>query len=100
MKHPTYVLRGRVWLYPGEAAWHFVNVTKKVSEEIKENFSGSKRGFGSIKVKVTVGSTTWSTSIFPDKKTGTYILPLKAKVRKRENINDGGSISYTLEILI
>jgi hypothetical protein len=92
-----YTLRGRVWLYPGEAAWHFVNVSKAVSQELKETFGGGK-GFGSLPVKVTVGQTSWQTSIFPDKKSGVYLLPIKAEVRKKERITDGTMLSYTIHI--
>lgn len=93
-----YKLRGKVWLYPGPAAWHFVSVSKKASQEIREIIGEGYRGFGSVPVKVTVGQTSWQTSIFPDKKSGTYLLPLKAKVRKQENIKDGTILSYTMKI--
>lgn len=98
MKRPAYKLRSKVWLYPGMAGWHFVSVPKKQSKEIKQLFATNFRGFGSIPVKVTVGKTSWQTSIFPDKKSATYVLPLKAKVRKKENIKAGKTITYTIEI--
>ena len=93
-----YRLRGKVWVYPGAAAWYFVNVSKKISAEIKENFGDSGRGFGSIRVRVTVGTTSWKTSVFPDSKSGTYLLPIKAEVRKKEGITDDTMLSYTIEI--
>ena len=61
----------KVWLYPGETAnWHFVTLTKKVGQEIKETFGKNARGFGSLPVEVTIGATTFKTSIFPDKRVG------------------------------
>ncbi|MFT5037163.1 MAG: hypothetical protein ACI9VM_000740 [Candidatus Azotimanducaceae bacterium] len=57
----------KVVLYLGMSGWHFVGVTKKYSQEIKEKFGKGRRGFGSIPVTVTVGETSWDTSIFPDK---------------------------------
>lgn len=94
---PTYRVKGKVWLYPGDmAAWHFVNVEKKISEEIKAMRGKSARGFGSIPVRVTIGKTTWDTSIFPDKQSGTYLLPLKASVRRAETIDAGDAIAFTL----
>lgn len=94
-----YKVKGKVWLYPGEAAWHFVNVSKKVSREIKENFAAQARGFGSIRVKVMAGKTSWKTSIFPDSISGTYLLPIKADVRKKEKIREGTMLLYAIEIL-
>lgn len=93
-----YRARGGVWLYPGEVGWYFVNVSKNVSKEIRENFAESRRGFGSIRIIATVGKTSWKTSIFPDKKSGTYLLPLKADVRKKENITEGSMLSYTIQV--
>lgn len=89
----------KVFLYPGESAnWHFVPVTKKIGQEIKEKFGKSARGFGSLPVEVTISRTTWHTSIFPDKYSGSYILPLKAQVRKKENIIVGEKVKFKIEL--
>ena len=95
----TYRVKGKVWLYPGDmAAWHFVNVDKKISETIKATRGKHARGFGSIPVRVTIGKTSWDTSIFPDKQSGTYLLPLKASVRRAEEVSAGDTITFTLAI--
>jgi hypothetical protein len=91
-------IKSKVLLYPGMAGWHFVSIPKKQSEEIKKSFGTSKRGWGSIPVTVAIGKTTWKTSIFPDKQSGGYLLPLKADVRKKEQIFSGDSISFSLTI--
>ena len=36
-----------------------------------------------------IGATRWSTSIFPDKKRGTYVLPVKKSVRVAEQLAAG-----------
>jgi hypothetical protein len=100
MKKPIYKMTEKVWIYPGDFAnWHFVTLTKKVGQEIKEKYGKNARGFGSLPVEVTIGQTTWKTSIFPDKSAGSYLLPLKAKVRKLEDIEAGetGAFSIRLE---
>ena len=76
--------KSEVWVYPGMAGWRFISLPKKQSGQIKKTFGGLTGGFGSLPVNVTVGKTTWKTSIFPDKKTKSYLLPLKAEVRKKE----------------
>jgi hypothetical protein len=92
--------RAKVWLYPGQnAAWHFVNVPKKLSKEIREKFGGLARGWGSLPVTANIGKTKWKTSIFPDKKTGTYLLPLKATIRQKEHIAVGITLRCSLEII-
>lgn len=90
--------RGKIWLYPGMGGWHFVTLPKNTREEIDFYFSEFKRGWGSLPVLVKVGKTNWKTSIFPDKKEGSYILPLKKEVRVKESLKEGDSINFTLEI--
>lgn len=90
------------WLWQTEkAAWHFVTLPKEKSEEISffnENMSLKKRGWGSVRVVVTIGDTEWKTSIFPQAKEGTYILPIKAEVRKQEKILEGNIVHVALKI--
>jgi len=100
MKYNQCKFKTNVWLYPGMAGWHFISVPKDISEDIKHNFGDLKRGWGSLPVVVTVGKTSWKTSIFPDKKDGGYLLPLKADVRKKEGILAEDKISLLLEIRI
>lgn len=100
MTKETFTIKAKVWLYShNESSWHFVSVPKKESDYIRERFESQKRGFGSIRVTVSIGSTVWKTSIFPDSKnSGTYFLPLKAEVRKKTQIEAGDTITFTLEI--
>ncbi|MFC1653248.1 DUF1905 domain-containing protein [Patescibacteria group bacterium] len=100
MKPNEYKLSTRVWIYPTHAGWHFVSIPPKETEDISQKFNYLKRGWGSLRVKVTVGKTTWNTSIFPDKKEGIYLLPIKKEVRKKENISANQRIKCIVEILI
>ncbi len=99
MAKEVFKIKAKVWLYSGgSASWHFVSLPKNKSEDIKERFGSAKRGWGSIPVVVTIGEVVWKTSIFPDKKTATYFLPLKADIRKRAKIEEGDTINFTIEI--
>ena len=94
-----YKMRSKVWLYPGMAGWHFLTLPKIHGQEIKKNFGTRTKGWGSLRVTVTIKNTTWKTSIFPDKKSGSYVLPLKAKIRKTEGISDHSTVSFTLVLI-
>ncbi len=94
----TYKMRSKVWPYPGMAGWRFLTLAKVHGQEIKKKFGAGARGWGSLSVSVTIGSTTWNTSIFPDKSSGSYVLPLKAKIRKVEGITDHSTVSFTLKL--
>lgn len=88
---------GVVWVAPGDAAWHFVTVPEEPAEIIRLE-SGPRVGFGSVKVEVVVGDSTWSTSVFPDT-TRTYVLPLKRSVRDAEGILEGDVVDVTLKLV-
>jgi hypothetical protein len=92
-------VEAKVWLYNGEkASWHFATIPEDTSAEISMFHGHNKAGWGSLPVTVTIGETSWKTSIFPDSKTKTYLLPLKAEVRKKEKIAVGDVITIKLEI--
>jgi len=93
---PTFKCKSEIWLWKGKAAWHFITIPLKLSKEIKA-FDIPRKGFGSVAVKVTIGNTTWQTSIFPEKK-GTYVLPIKAAVRKSENLKSGDKVSVKITL--
>ena len=95
----TFRMKSKVWLWPGNAAWHFVTLPKDEGAHIQDAFGGLSRGFGSLPVKVTIGKTLWKTSIFPDKKRGSYVLPLKKDVRKKEGIKEGDTIIFQIEVV-
>jgi len=97
--NPSFSFSTKVWRYPGHAAWHFVTLPAEVATEIREIIGTSTRGFGSIRVKVSVGSSAWNTSIFPDAKTKSLLLPVKKEVRKAENIHENNSLDVHLELI-
>lgn len=88
-----------VWLYGPDGGWHFLTLPAEVSEEIEGRTYGQRRGFGSVRVRVTIGATSWTTSVFPDKKRGAYVLPVKKDVRRAEDFAAGDRVDVTLELL-
>jgi hypothetical protein len=75
-----------------------VTLPKKLAAEIRVFHGGLQKSFGSIGVHATIGKTRWKTSVFSDTKSGSYVLPLKAEIRKREKIVEGRMVSIGLEI--
>ena len=88
-----------LWMHTGESAWHFVTLPPAVADEIEDVTAGTRHGFGSVPVLVTIGGTTWATSIFPDGKARSYVLPVKKAVRRAEGIADGDLVTVTVEQL-
>ena len=87
-----------MWQYPGMGGWFFVSIPADISKEISEKFHDRKKGWGSLPVEAIVGKTKWNTSIFPDKKTKEYVLPLKSEVRKKEEISMGSIVHFMITI--
>lgn len=89
-----------LWLWSGDGAWHFVTVPADVSDEI-DGRTGvvERRGFGSVRVRVKIGGTTWTTSVFPDKQRAAYVLPIKKDVRAKESLAAGDRTTVVLELL-
>lgn len=94
----TYHFSATVWLYPGKAAWHFVTLPTEIADNITFYFSHVKRGWGSLPVSLTARDVTWQTSIFPDKKTQSYLLPLKAKIRQQLSCQAGDTVQFELTL--
>jgi hypothetical protein len=79
--------------------WVFVSLPAEPSEHIRELTADRPRGFGSVRVRATVGTTTWRTSIFPDAASGCYVLPVKRAVRTAESVEPGDTATVTVEIV-
>ncbi|ABP52716.1 DUF1905 domain-containing protein [Salinispora tropica] len=87
------------WTARRADSWTFVSLPTDVSEEIRELPGPPRRGFGSLRVRVTVGDSTWATSIFPDKERSCYVLPVKRSIREAEAIEAGDVTTVRLELL-
>ena len=83
-----------VWVYPG-GGWHFVTLPKEVAEEVRAG-AGRPAGWGSLRVEAKILDVTWTTSIFPSKPTGSFVLPLQAQVRKATAIHEGSQVTVQL----
>ncbi|GAA2505938.1 DUF1905 domain-containing protein [Nocardia seriolae] len=98
MANPGYSFTAELWEWEAQASWFFVSLPETVADDIDELYGHTAAGFGSIKVQVTVGDTRWSTSIFPDGKRGTFVLPVKKAVRVAEGLEVGDPVEVELEI--
>ena len=87
---------GEVWFWRGPSPYHFVTVDDDASAAIKAASAAVTYGWGMIPVRAELGSTGWTTSLFP--KDSRYIVPLKDKVRDAEGIDVGDVVTVRLSI--
>ena len=78
--------------------WTFVSLPKELSTEIRDNFKHLEEGWGRMKVAAKLGESEWQTAIWFDTKQDTYLLPLKAKIRKQENVVLGEDVKINIMI--
>ncbi len=90
--------RAQLWRHQGKAAWYFVTLPKDVSHRMRALSQGLRNAFGSLRVIASIGKSTWRTSVFADTKADTFLLPVKAEVRKREKIAHGDEVDVSVEI--
>ena len=93
-----YRFEAQLWRHDGDAAWHFVTLPADVSDDIEATVE--PKSFGSVPVRIQVGGTTWETSLFPDKGTGSHVLPIKRSIREAEAISDGDEVTVQLTPII
>lgn len=91
--------QSELWEWPGQGAWFFVSLPKKFYDEIKLVSTTPHNGFGSVKVSAKIGHTVWKTSIFPDSKSLSYLLPIKKEVRKSENLLAKDIVSVKIRLV-
>ena len=94
----SYTFDAEVWKYPGESAWYFLTLPLDCADDIQELTEGRRNGFGSVRVIVTIGTSRWTTSVFPDKRSGSFVLPVKKPVRKAQDLDDGAVATVHLEL--
>lgn len=87
---------GEIWYWRGPSPFHFVTVPDPESEEIKDISGFVTYGWGMIPVHVRIGSTEWTTALWP--KDGRYIVPIKDVVRRAEKLDLGDMVTIRLEV--
>lgn len=95
-----YRTRAKLWRWAGgKASWYFLTLPQKLSREIRLVDAGPRRvGFGALKVEATIGGSTWQTSIFPSAELKSYLLPVKAGVRKTEKLVEGKQVGVSIVV--
>jgi hypothetical protein len=87
---------GEVWHWRGPSPYHFVTVPEPESAELRSAASIVTYGWGMIPVRLSIGATSATTSLFP--KDGGYVVPLKDKVRAAERITVGDTVTVRLAV--
>jgi hypothetical protein len=81
-----YEFTSKPWQYTGPGGWYFISLPEKMAKEIRKVLKSEEEGWGRLKAIAKIGNSEWKTAIWFDTKMNTYLLPLKAEIRKLENL--------------
>ena len=88
-----------IWQYSSpKGGWFFVSLPAKISAEIRENFQWQEEGWGRLKSTARINAAEWETAIWFDTKLKTYLLPLKAEIRKSNSLEIGQNVKVEIEL--
>ncbi len=95
----SYTFNAELWEWASKTSWFFLSLPETDADDIEERFGRTAPGFGSIRVEVKIGDTTWRTSVFPSTSEKTYVLPVKKAVRSAEGLTPGVQASVELTVI-
>jgi hypothetical protein len=92
-----------LWAWQGPAQWVFLTLPDAHADPVRLAsflaFAGPKRGWKLVRVEAMSGGISWQTSLFPDRQSGSYLLPVKAAIRRSLGVSAGDRLVVTLRLL-
>ncbi|MGV8886012.1 MAG: DUF1905 domain-containing protein [Microbacteriaceae bacterium] len=85
-----------IWEWRGPAPFYFVSVPDEESRMVAAASQLVTYGWGMIPATITIGSSTFTTSLWP--KDGGYVVPLKLDVRRAESIDLGDEVRLLINV--
>src|SRR5687767_140430 len=98
IKGIKYEFTAKTWQYITPGGWHFISLQNELSKEIRDTLRSEEQGWGRLTATAKIRNSEWKTAIWFDTKANTYLLPLKAEIRKKENIEVGKTIEAVIWI--
>ena len=80
----------------GPAPYHFLAVPEDEAEQLRETAAAVTYGWGMIPVRVRIGDTDFTTSLWPHD--GGYVVPVKDAVRRPERLELGDLVEVRLTV--
>jgi hypothetical protein len=94
----TYEVTAEVWRSEGPSDRYFVTLPDEVAADVRERFGGSSQAVGSLPVSVALGQSIWSTSLYAGTETGSYVIPIKDDVRRRERVREAQAVTLKFAV--
>ena len=82
----------------GPAPFVFAPVPPELCEEIRAVSARVTYGWGVIPASVTIGASTYKTSLFP--RNGGYLVPVNVAIQRAESVGVGQLVTVRVEISV
>ena len=92
----AFSFRAEVIHWRGPAPFFFVAAPAPHDAELRRIARAVTYGWGMIPVTAEIGGVAFTTSLFP--KDETYLLPIKAAVRRKANVTAGDTITVKMTV--
>jgi hypothetical protein len=99
MTTQRFTFDAKINLYEGHTQWHYVTLPVDVAASIRKHRSDNGRSTDELRVEVTVEATTWRTTLFDNKSTKSYLLPLRANASKKGTMRVGDTLHIQMNVL-
>jgi hypothetical protein len=80
----------------GPAPFYWLAVPEDGCEVVRAEAAQASYGWGAVPVRARIGGTEWETSLLP--RDGGYVLPVKAAVRKAEQVGEGDNVAVAVAV--
>lgn len=94
----SYEMTAEVWRSEGPGDRYFITLPEDVAQAVREKFGGSHQAVGSLPVSVALGRSIWSTSLYADHDSNSYVIAIKDDVRRRELVREGQVVSLRFAV--
>lgn len=95
-----YEFTATVWRHQGSGGWFFVSLPQEMAMEIRKQLKWQEAGWGRLSASATVGTSHWKTAIWFDAKLQTYLLPIKAEIRRQEKIESAYESAALITVIL
>jgi hypothetical protein len=91
-----FAFQAEVIQWRGPAPFYFAVIPADIGEKIADRSREVSYGWGAIPVEATIDGVVFRTSLFP--REGTYLLPLKDRVRSQLGGSDFAALQVTMTL--
>ncbi len=91
-----YEFIAKMWRDTIPGGWCFVTLPQDISNEIRTHLRSQEEGWGRMKAAAEIEGFKWDTAIWFDSKAKTHLLPVKAEIRKKANLEINQEIKVNI----